>query len=58
MYRHQFYCDCETVLGNTRIFQLHKCNTDVIIYVYNELRDFISNEKVTYTDYIHSLRRN
>lgn len=58
MYRHNFFCINEAELANTRLFLLHKCNTDIIIYVYNELRDPLSNKVVSYSSYINSLRRN
>lgn len=58
MYRHNFYCETETFMGNTRIILLHKSKTDIILYVYNELRDPLTNRKISYTDYIKSLRRN
>lgn len=58
LYRHQFYCINETEMANTRIFLLHKCNTDIIIYVPNEVYDMYNHETISYKDYIKSLRRN
>lgn len=58
LYSHNFYCENECVMGNTRIIQLHKCKTDIIIYVYNELREPLTNKIVSYTDYIKALRWN
>lgn len=57
MYRHNFYCETETVMGNTRIILLHKCKTDIILYVSNSVYDIINHKEIKYTDYIKSLRR-
>jgi len=58
MFRHRFFCKDEIVMGNTRTILLQKRKTHIILYVYNELRDPLTNRKISYTDYIKSLRRN
>lgn len=55
MYRHHFHCESDFVKGNTRIMLLHKCKTDIIIYVYNQLREPITNTTITYNDYIRKV---
>lgn len=57
MYKHNFYCENETVIGNTRIIQLRKCNTDIIIYVSDKVYDMFNHETISYKDYINSIRR-
>ena len=58
LYRHKFYCENECVIGNTLIFQLHKCNTDIIIYVHDKVYNMHNHETISYKDYINTLRRN
>lgn len=55
--RHGFEKAYEMTMGNTRIISYVKNETDITVYVYNELTDTLSRRKIVYIDYINTLAK-
>lgn len=55
--RHGFEKAYEMTTGNTRIISYVKNETDITVYIYNELTDPLSRRKIGYIDYINTLAK-
>jgi len=53
--RHGFVKAYETTMGNTRILSYVKNETDITVYIYNELQEPLSHRKISWHDYIQRL---